>query len=71
MPRLKDEGAKCEGSEIEIDPDAIERFRGAVHALAKAKPHHREAVKSGPKHRAAKKRSEPAGGRGAKKDVSR
>jgi hypothetical protein len=41
MPRLKDEGAKCEGSEIEIDPDAIERFRGAVHVLAKAKPHHR------------------------------
>jgi hypothetical protein len=32
-------------AEIEIDPDAFERFRGAVHALAKAKPHHREAAK--------------------------
>jgi hypothetical protein len=46
---------KSSEPEIEIDPDALERFRGAVHALAKAKPHHREAVKSGPKHRTVSK----------------
>jgi hypothetical protein len=43
---------------VEIDPEAFERFRGAVHALAKASPHHREAAK--PKLKNAKNRPNSA-----------
>jgi hypothetical protein len=48
---------KPENEIPEIDPDAFERFRGAVHALAKAKPQHRAAPKS--------KRRGPGSARGA------
>ena len=30
---------------IEVDPEAFERFRSAVHKLAKAGPQHRESTK--------------------------
>ena len=41
--------------DFEILPDAWERFKQAVHVMAKAGPQHRiggVAVKSGPKHKA-------------------
>jgi hypothetical protein len=38
-------GEEREAIKIEADPGAWERFQKAVHALAKAKPHHREAPK--------------------------
>jgi hypothetical protein len=34
---------KSKEPEIEIDPEAFERFRSAVHKLAKSGPKHREA----------------------------
>jgi hypothetical protein len=50
---------ELKSTQPEDSPEAWERFRGAVHALAKAKPHHREApklaVKSGPKRRTSQK----------------
>jgi hypothetical protein len=46
---------KREDLEIETDPEAWERFQKAVHTLAKAKPHHREAPKPKPKRRPAKR----------------
>jgi hypothetical protein len=45
-------------SEIELHSDAWERFKRAVHVMAKAGPQHRisdAAVKSGPKERPASK----------------
>jgi hypothetical protein len=49
--------------ETELYPDAWERFRTAVHVMAKAGPQHRigvAAVKSGPKHKSPKSKIRPS-----------
>ena len=38
MTKQKSKAGKKPTAEIEIDPDAVERFRAAVHKLAKAGP---------------------------------
>jgi hypothetical protein len=43
------------GEKIEVEPDAWERFRVAVKAVAKAGPQHREASKPKRRKRSAKK----------------
>jgi hypothetical protein len=53
--------------EIEILPDAWDRFRQAVHVMAKAGPQHRiggDGVKSGPKHRITPKPTERPASKG-------
>jgi hypothetical protein len=36
---------RTKAPEIEADPEAFERFRSAIHALAKAGPQHRSTKK--------------------------
>jgi hypothetical protein len=42
-------GSKKAKSDIELHPDAWERFRGAVHTMTKAGPQHRSSEKPKPK----------------------
>ena len=49
MTKQKSKAGKKPTVEIEIDPDAFERFRQAVHKLAKAGPKPKPAPKSGAK----------------------
>ena len=44
MTKQKSKAGKKPTVEIEIDPDAFERFRAAVHKLAKAGPRHKRAT---------------------------
>jgi len=43
MTKAPKKKAKPTEDEIELEPDAWERFEKAVHAVAKAGPQHREA----------------------------
>jgi hypothetical protein len=57
MARRKDSEAH-----VEVEPDAWDRFRQAVHVMVKAGPQHRiggAVVKSGPKHRPAASKERP------------
>lgn len=58
MTKQKSKAGKKPTVEIEIDPDAFERFRAAVHKLAKAGPKPKPAPKRGAKGKG--KTSKPA-----------